>query len=351
MLDWLLVFYNLQYLRFFAAGMVVLHHQIGMSAQYWPQLDGYQFLTGAAGVDIFFVISGFIMVFISEKRESSPLGFFQNRVTRVAPPYLAVTIIFGAALLLFPSLFHVSSFSLPHFLSSILFFPYRNPYDHEITPLYAPGWTLNYEFFFYSIFALAMAFNHKKRVLIVSLIFGFLVLVGFIFPTDVSAINFYTNTIVLEFVLGMAIGVATFSGVRLSAPQAGALLIIALVGFAFASLHTPVRTSDWRVFVWGLPAAALVAGAIHFEFAGKSRPVVWLKTLGDASYAIYITHFMLVGPFLQIFKLIGFNFSIIQMGNCFTLCIASGLLFHFWFEKPLIAFFRRPVLSIQHSAE
>jgi len=337
----LLVLHSLQYLRFFAASMVVVHHQILFSTRYWPQMIDYQFITGAAGVDIFFVISGFIMVFISEKRERSSLDFFQHRVTRVVPPYWVVTITFGMALLLAPSMFQVSRFSLPHFVASLFFLPYPNPTNQEIVPLYGPGWTLNYEFFFYSLFALAMAFNHKQRVLIVSLIFGFLALVGAIFSTSISAIEFYTNTIVLEFVFGMVIGVATLSGIRLSAYQAGALLIVALIGFVLVSRYSlPIRTSDWRAFVWGLPAAAIVAGAIQFEFAQERKSIGWLTTLGDASYAIYVTHAILLSPILHVFKMIGFDAGIIQMAACFALCIASGLIFHFFVEKPSIAFFR-----------
>jgi exopolysaccharide production protein ExoZ len=151
--------YNLQCLRFFSAAAVALFHILGKNH------TDIQFPIGQVGVDIFFVISGFIMVFITEKREQSGGDFFLHRLTRVAPPYWFVTLILATGLFFIPSAFSESVFSWPQLVTSLLFWPYPHyPISDEAYPLYSPGWTLNYEFFFYTIFAVAMAISWKWRV-------------------------------------------------------------------------------------------------------------------------------------------------------------------------------------------
>jgi exopolysaccharide production protein ExoZ len=331
--------YNVQYLRFIAAGMVLLHHTLESIARYWPGSGDRQFVAGAAGVDIFFAISGFIMVFITEKKERSPLDFIRHRWVRVAPPYWFVTIFLACAIIAAPSEFKTSRFEFPHFLASMLFLPYAHPTLQEAAPLYLPGWTLNYEFFFYSLFAVALAINAGNRVVLTSSALILFVIAGFAWPHGNLWFDFYTDPILLEFVFGMIIGQLTIG--RMAVPRFASisLIVLGIVGLIIAAEYRPIwRLSTERFLVWGLPAALLVAGSILLEFSKSARPVRSLVVLGNASYAIYITHFVALGPVLKTCKWIGLSPGPLLVVLGFAAATAIGVLFHFLIERPLIGF-------------
>ena len=118
-----------------------------------------------AGVDIFFVISGFIMVYASSRWFGSaraPRVFLAHRIARIVPLYWATMMVYLAVLLLTPWLLN-SEYLAPHFvIASFLFIPAARP-DGLVQPLYSLGWTLNYEMFFYALFAIAIAFPRRPR--------------------------------------------------------------------------------------------------------------------------------------------------------------------------------------------
>jgi exopolysaccharide production protein ExoZ len=332
--------YNVQYLRFVAASMVVLHHTLLASFRYWPDdaHDRHQFVAGAAGVDIFFVISGFIMVFISEKKERSPLDFVRHRLARVVPPYWVVTICIAVAMLIAPSAFQVSRFELPHFLASLLFLPYPHPTLNEALPLYAPGWTLNYEFFFYMLFAAAMAINSTNRVALASSALIALVIAGYAWPNENVAYAFYTNPIMLEFVYGMIIGRMVIRGASVPRSASFGLILLGIAGLIAAAQYSLVeRLSGERILIYGLPAALLVAGSITLEFSKIAKPINFIVMLGNASYAIYVTHYILLGSILKGCSLFGLSPGFALTAICFVGATAIGVLFHFAIERPLVA--------------
>jgi exopolysaccharide production protein ExoZ len=348
--------YNVQYLRFIAASMVVLHHTIMIASRYWgedwPNFRSHQFLGGAAGVDIFFVISGFIMVAITEKKERSPLDFFRHRLTRIVPPYWVVTICLAFAVIVAPSAFQKSRFELPHFMASLLFFPYPHPIANETAPLYGPGWTLNYEFFFYSLFAIALAINASGRVALTSLALIALTIVGFAWPNVKNvAFEFYTNPILLEFVFGMIIGQMVVVGTSVRRCTSIGQILFGVAGLLVANQYWPIsRLSSERFLVWGLPAALLVAGSIFLELRKNTKPLRPLVMLGNSSYAIYITHFIALGPVIKACKLVGLSPGFLLTFIGFAATTATGVLFHFVIERRLITFFsgrrRGPPLQI-----
>ncbi len=135
-------FSSIQTLRALAALSVLFYHE-----------SSTKFTVGAVGVDIFFVISGFIMGTIGYRE--TPLDFMMKRIIRIVPLYWLVT---AAVCLvsLIPGVFHQFSCDLPSLLQSLFFIPYVNQAGH-IEPLMVPGWTLNYEMFFYAVFAVGLA--------------------------------------------------------------------------------------------------------------------------------------------------------------------------------------------------
>ena len=111
-----------------------------------------------AGVDVFFVISGFIMVHASTRlfgAEGGARAFLARRIARIVPIYWAVTTLYLAVALAVPDLLNRELLGWPLVVASYLFIPMARP-DGLVQPLYGLGWTLNYEMFFYALFAVAV---------------------------------------------------------------------------------------------------------------------------------------------------------------------------------------------------
>src|SRR5438045_2337056 len=152
----------IQMLRGIAASMVVFVHLDVQLARLGYRTLGSGWL--ATGVDIFFVISGFIMWVSVERRPDMTAGtFLRNRLIRIVPLYWLVsagvlTMTFAA-----PQLLHTTVFSAPHAIASFLFLPARHPVVGNFWPLLIPGWTLDYEMLFYVLFAAAIAGSTDAR--------------------------------------------------------------------------------------------------------------------------------------------------------------------------------------------
>ena len=147
---------SIQLLRFISAFLIITIHL------------GYNF--GHIGVDIFFIISGFIITYVSQINSSQ---FFIKRFIRVIPIYWLVIFIFFISLNLFPNLFDLSKPNIIYLLKSIFFIPFNNLNTGHY-PIVIYGWTLNYEIYFYLIFSISLLFSKKFFPLIFTFIFLFL---------------------------------------------------------------------------------------------------------------------------------------------------------------------------------
>ena len=139
---------SIQYLRAVAALMVVFHHIINAKPWLFNPLENYPSL--ATGVDIFFVISGFIMYVAA--RNEAPLEFLKKRIIRIVPLYWVATLAF----VIVKTKLHIFSLTPEdwlHIAKSLAFIPHHDPTNPgKIWPYLIQGWTLNYEMFFYLIF-------------------------------------------------------------------------------------------------------------------------------------------------------------------------------------------------------
>ena len=175
------------------------------------------FNLGAAGVDLFFVISGFVMVYSSESlfgQPNAPATFLLRRIARIVPLYWVMTSVMLAYVL--ARGFGPSDASPQLALASYFFIPYRRP-SGAMDPLYGIGWTLNYEMFFYVVFVVAMAARREIAVAGIAVLFAVFAL---IVPTKdylPAQVAYLANPLILEFVFGMGIAVAYRAGVRFSA--------------------------------------------------------------------------------------------------------------------------------------
>ena len=251
-------FSHLQQLRAIAALMVVLYHA---RMPHYPTWNGHEF--GTLGVDLFFVISGFVIYWVT-RRETSFRRYLLRRLVRIVPLYWMLTLLMAAAVLLAPQLFKQTVFELAHFLKSLAFVPTVNPSRlNEITPLLTPGWTLNYELFFYLSFGFVFFFcgSSRWRIPLFSALLLALVIAGRIFAASDPVILTYTSPKLLEFLAGIWIGAWLNHGAAL--PGKPAALLFLLAGW-LCLLFEPLL-SGWGAL---LGAGMVVLGAVMLFSTG-----------------------------------------------------------------------------------
>ncbi|KAA1179977.1 acyltransferase [Rhizobium tropici] len=279
--------YGIQYLRAFAALAVVFFHA--------AERSGGHFRIGAAGVDVFFVISGFIMWTMSERRPVTPLRFVLDRLQRIAPSYWIVTAIMigGAVVGLFPNLKLTTS----HIFGSLLFIPLRSPNDsNEIWPVLVQGWTLNFEMFFYVIFAACLFLPQRLRLGSLIGVFVAFVIAGVIIHPQSPLLVTYTRPIILEFVAGAVLGQLWLKG-NIPGFGLGLALMVAAIG-GFAAIE--ILSLEFNEITCGPLAIALVLGMVSVERSGRLPQIAPLTYLGNGSYSIYLWHTLAISVVVKL---------------------------------------------------
>jgi exopolysaccharide production protein ExoZ len=271
--------WSIQYLRALAALGVVFFH--AMQAYPW------KFAVGAAGVDIFFVISGFIMALLALGRESSPGTFLWRRIIRIVPLCWLVTLLIAGILLIQPLAFNAGDPSFGNVSLSLLFVPHV---ADGVAPVVMQGWTLEYEMFFYLLVVAALFAPARFSLWLVCGAIGLLAIVGVMLPRPDSPVwSVYTSLLLLEFVFGIGLAIA-WKRNWLPPPLVG-LVAIAL-GFAGHVLfyYGVIPPAPHRFLYFGIPAPLIVGGALSLEAGGKVGRSRFGALLGDASYSLYLTH-------------------------------------------------------------
>lgn len=326
---------GIQYLRAIAAGFVALYHAMSVPfiASYCPHA------VGVFGVDLFFVVSGYIMWTTTMGKEARPLSFWSARIVRIVPLYWTFTTLFLGVALLLPSAVFNAATDPVHVIKSYLFVPAFHPKLDAPVPVYTLGWTLNYEMFFYFVFGLCLII--KPRALRLALTLGILialVLVGQVMRPDGAIASVYTDPLLLEFCAGIALAAAE-PRARKVAPSLGWMFVGVAVMWLVIVHAMPAMPPRWLAF--GLPAALTVAGALVLEPLVRSRPSRIGLLLGDASYSIYLAH-----PFAQRLFTLAASKAIgvgsVSAAIAFTLFsvaigIAGGVVSFFLIEKPMLS--------------
>ena len=278
---------QIQYLRALAAMMVVWHHAQNQV------VDTQKFILptsfGAYGVDLFFMISGFIMLVTTWDKPIGPVDFMKHRIRRVVPLYWAATLLVVVMAIAWPGMHKTLKFDTVSFFKSLFFIPYESLiFPGMLRPLLAQGWTLNYEMFFYALFAVALLVVKGWRVPVMVGVLSLLVACGFIFHPTSAALQVYTDYRLLEFGVGMILG---------------------------------------RLWVMKTRAASVGGNTL-------------LSALGDASYSIYLTHtFTLVvlrSVWIRLVPNASMASSVSLMAVSLTVCAFAGWLCYLFVEKPLI---------------
>jgi len=317
--------FGLQYLRAIAATMVVLFHTAGQIPAFTPYLALPRLATG---VDVFFVISGFIMTVTGARL--APGAFVLRRLVRIVPLYWLLTTLLVILALAAPHLFRTIVVSPGSYVLSLLFIPFHNAgQEQALVPLLVVGWTLNYEMFFYALFALALWLRRERLALITGGFLGSVAALGLISP------GFYTSPLILEFWLGIVIA-RTYERIALPLP-----VCLALIAAGFTGL----LCTD-AIAVHGVCAAAIVLATLAWERAGRLARWPLGVALGDASYALYLTHVFVLGLtrtlWLGAFHERGGPLAAAGFTLFSTLIVlASALACYRWVEAPVTAALQR----------
>ena len=288
---------NLQGLRALAASMVVVFHAQGevaaLAARTGTPFAPSALLPWDAGVDIFFVISGFIIVHAAAPLYGVAGGrkrFLAHRIARVVPLYWLVTAAYLALALALPGLLSgeagADRLDPGYVAASFLFWPMARA-DGTPVPLFGLGWTLNCEMFFYLLFAVGLGWGRRPAIAWLLAALGLLAAARALDPA--MPLAFWTSPILLEFALGALLAVARGGGLRLD--RFGRLVLFG-AGLVILA-RVPVPDLPLRPFFYGLPAALLVASAALGRGDGQPAESLFgraLTALGDASYALYLTH-------------------------------------------------------------
>lgn len=297
-------FHTLQILRGVAASIVVVAHAYIRQLE-WNNTPGDYVpmarFAGAQAVAIFFVISGYIMVSKAGRtfgQTGAASDFLMKRILRIVPLYWTAT------MLEMSIRYHKGGSIDPwSIVGSFLFIPMSVPVGDYMRPVLGVGWTLNYEMFFYLIFAGALLFARRIGLSVLFFTLISLVVAGSAFKplTDTgpphTLFTYWSDPILLLFAIGAGFGLLPADGswerrIRYPIWATAGLLILCLSLFLAAKASYPLRL-DWQVAAWGI-CALVVALCIFGRQSSSSGLVGAASHLGDMSYSLYLFHFFAV---------------------------------------------------------
>ncbi|WP_182085900.1 acyltransferase [Aureimonas sp. ME7] len=282
---------SIQTLRFVAALVVVVYHG-GIAGRHHgflgPAYDRLLALSvaGEAGVHVFFVISGFIMVYATAGRSQAgggALAFLRHRFERIYPVYW----LYASLYLLFHVLvFRTVGLEWRSVLPALALWPGSS------AAIIGPGWTLSYEVYFYLVFGLCIALPVVLSLPALTLALLAMIASGIAFDLSGSFWQVVTNPLLLEFLAGVWVAKALMTW-RIPAWVGDLVLLLGVVGFAagIAAGLPDIPT----VILWGIPSTCLVFGLVRREIGrGLPRLFARLSPLGDGSYSVYLLHNLLL---------------------------------------------------------
>ena len=335
---------TLQVTRGVAANLVVLSHLSVIEAKYTGGqiLPTFSFC-GIAGVDIFFVLSGFIMVVVAGKGMGAA-QFLWRRAARIYPPYWIVSLVVLATSLVQPAWVNSSIQGPISLWRSFLLVP------DTTLPLLAVGFTLIHEVYFYLVFAIFLALR-------IPILFGLLgwggvllivTILGGDYVTSFPLGRVWTNPLTAEFMAGAAIGVLYNRKNMRGAAWAGVIGLLMLgVSIVFLAPALPLANNThldaWRVVLFGMPAALIIYWLAALELKTAPVPPRLLSALGDWSYATYLTHVLVLAAIGRIIGALAPPGAMSRLELIVVGFLAANLVGAFMFR-----FFERPTLAVLH---
>ena len=317
---------SIQVLRFFAAFSVMMVH-----------LPVFEF--GIWGVDIFFVISGFIMMYVTENNEKF---FLLKRIFRIVPLYWILTLGVFALAIFVPDVLNNTTANIVHLIKSLFFIPFdKNGTGHF--PILFLGWTLNFEVIFYFLFFLSLVFFKENRMIACSIFIIIFLVFNKIFSEKNFIFETYANDIFIEFIFGMilfTIWKKYKNKISTNLSNHFICLAILLVSIFILNYYNFSRSVSY-----GLPSLILTVYFLFFLNHLKFPKI--LVSLGDASYCIYLLHPYVIQFFYKILEINEYDI-IIEL--VFTLIISVivfivSLLIYKFIEFPINGSLRKKFIN------
>lgn len=268
-----------------AFGLILVTAMAVLQVRLFADGDGMLPLIGSGGVDIFFVLSGFVIWHTAEQAPVWAVEFLRRRVVRIVPLYWAMSILALAIAGIAPTLVRSTVFDLRHAIASLMFVPWRNPAltalnaKELLVPVIVPGWTVNFEMMFYLLFALTLRSAGTARLLLLgSLLLGLYLVSGM--AGAGTPPTFYHQGVLFEFLAGSILG-----AMRLERRPVAGVVAFGLVAAGFAvslGAEAVIDPSVPRILWLGVPAVAIMIGALRAEAAGVVPSWPLLNALGNA---------------------------------------------------------------------
>jgi exopolysaccharide production protein ExoZ len=327
--------------RGFAAIFVLISHTAEIVAEprfYGRMPWGEHLLKFGAGVDYFFVLSGFIIAWAhrADIGRADRLGHYASRrFRRIFPPYWAVLLPLSCAYFLMPSAGKPGQHNIWNFFFSVTLLPY------PVHPILGVAWTLVYEMIFYAIFGIAIWKGRPALTLL--WLWGAAVLVAnLVTKTMAFPFSILLDSLNLEFLMGVSAAFC-LRRYRIPAPE-----LLAVLGFAvfltIMLIDYPVAANPLLMRIgYGLSATVGVLGLVETERSRGLPTPKLLRTLGAASYAIYLVHGIAISIAIQlVVRLTHLRLPLpVVMLVLIVAGIVAGLLFHVYVEKPLTRWMKR----------
>lgn len=344
---------SLQALRGIAALLVVMYHAYVFS----NSILNYNFLSGFfkfgyAGVDLFFVLSGFIIFYIHQKDFGNITKlklYIVKRFVRVFPIYWVINLFIIPLYFFFPKFGGGYETQFNSIVSSLILLPQ----DHF--PIISVAWTLTHELRFYFIFGLIILFGFRKSLpIIIFLMIGTLInsyqhLIGTNY-VESPLLNSIFSHYNLEFILGC---IVAYIVTRHSLIYKQLLLILGIIiyiGAAFLYESWGIgQGSVYRIIAYGIPSAIIILALASYDLYRPKKIPDFMRFLGDASYSIYLTHYILISIIIRFFVYLNLEkflnlFLTIILATVLTIFI--GCLIHIFLEKPLLSYSRKVLLKV-----
>ncbi len=339
-------FNNLQALRGVACLLVLTFHLWSWDNLYGahtPLLGAIKWF-GFAGVDLFFVLSGFLIAYTNADKFGQPAAiprYFLRRLGRIYPAYWVAMLLTAVGVGLLVEWPITDKDWLNDFARWMTLTPDGSP-----NRVIWPAWTLGYEVLFYLVFGLLLLLRAKWAGAALATWAVAVIAGSFVAAPEDPFFQMVVNPFVLEFLAGCAIAAVAYrrqhlpgwywaSGIAVVYAPVAAIILHRLIDMPYAS----IMALPWpRVLAFGPPSALFVYACVAAERAGIARVPGWLRRVGDASYSIYITHSnaLIVAVWLGCFIPHSRWPHLAWLLVSFVACLVVGFAFHYAVERPLM---------------
>ncbi|NHV26687.1 acyltransferase [Burkholderia sp. D-99] len=335
------IYQNIQSARALAALAVVAYHL-------------HVLPSGQAGVDVFFVISGFIMSCVApyEGRD-----FLVKRLIRIVPLYWVTTLGIYAIALLRPHWLNTTTAAPDYLVKSLLFIPYVKENGHW-GPLNLNGWTLECEMLFYLVAAAALGcVRARHATTFAALTLALLcICVAVVDPSGATVVGHLGQPFVLEFGLGVVAYGVLQAGIakRIAAPAWAAVTIAAIAAIPLLQMRYGTPEGFARVVLWGGPAFVLIVALVALDQWNWTQRSRIMGALGASSYSIYLIHPYVIGMAGKLAGLRADPRTGAGLGAaCAILGVACvcGYVCHVWIERPMLKALNRRFRLARGAAE